>query len=60
MAEAALKSTDYNEKLSLIVLGNKDNADEAHAELEAKLAKLERELAALSLFPRTIKLNFSL
>ena len=47
MAEAALKSTDYNEKLSLIVLGNKDNADEAHAELEAKLAKLERELAAL-------------
>lgn len=47
MAEAALKSTDYNEKLSLIVLGNKDNAGEAHSELEAKLAKLERELAAL-------------
>ena len=48
MAETALQSTDFNEKLSMINLGSKDNAADSHADQAAKLAKLERELAALT------------
>ena len=47
IVEAAINSSDYSDKLAALDAGNRQNADDAHAELEAKLAELEKQLEAL-------------
>ena len=47
IVEAAINSSDYSDKLAALDAGKRQNADDAHAELETKLAELEKQLEAL-------------